>query len=55
MYEASYDTSTNYDTFMEMINDNNMSAEDVLNYLTDWHGLSLLSYDFIQNMIDCEL
>ena len=55
MYEASYDTSKNYETFMEMISDNGWSAEDVLNYLTDWHGLSLMSEDFIQNLIDCEL
>lgn len=55
MYEASYDTSKNYETFIEMINDNGWSGEDVLNYLTDWHGLSLMSEDFIQNLIDCEL
>ena len=55
MYETSYDTSKNYETFMEMISDNGWSAEDVLNYLTDWHGLSLMSEDFIQNLIDCEL
>ena len=55
MYEASYDTSKNYETFMEMISDYGWSAEDVLIYLTDWHGLSLMSEEFIQNLIDCEL
>ena len=55
MYEASWDSSKNYDTFMEMISDNGWSAEDVVNYLTDWHGLSLMSEDFIQNLIDCEI
>ena len=55
MYEASCNSSENYETFKEMINDNGWSAEDVLDYLTDWHGLSLMSEGFIQNLIDCEL
>lgn len=55
MYIASEDSSKNYDTFMEMISDNGWTAEDVVNYLTDWHGMYLMSGDFIQNLIDCEL
>lgn len=55
MYKASYDSTTNYETFMKMISDNGWSGEDVLNYLTDWHGLQLMSEEFIQNIIDCEV
>ena len=55
MYEASSDSSKNYETFKEMIDDNMWSAEDVLDYLTDWHGLCLMSQGFIQNLIDCEI
>ena len=55
MYDASTDTSKNYETFMEMIEDLNMTPQEVLDYLVNWHGLQLLSEDFIQNMIDCEI
>lgn len=55
MYEASKDTSKNYETMERIISDYGLSGEDVLNYLTDWHGISLLSESFIQNLIDCEL
>lgn len=55
MYEASTDTSTNYETMEQIIEENGLSGLDVLNYLTDWHGLSLLDFDFMENLIDCEL
>jgi hypothetical protein len=55
MYNASNDNSENYSTMEEIINDYNLSGIDVLNYLVDWHGLDLLSKDFMENLIDCEL
>lgn len=55
MYEATNDTGLNYDTFTEMIKDHGWSAEQVLDYLIMWHGMDLLSKEFIQNLIDCEL
>ena len=55
MYKASNDTSKNYNTMMEIINDNNMSAEWLLGILTDWHGLALLDENFMENLINCEL
>lgn len=55
MYKASYDTSENWNTMEKIIDDLNLDAKDILQYLTDYHGLSLLSYDFMQNLIDCEL
>ena len=55
MYKASKDSSENYETLIEIISDYGLSAEDVLIYLTDWHGLSLLSESFMENLIDCEL
>ena len=55
MYEPSNDTSENWNTMEEIITDLNLSAMDVLQYLTDWHSLGLLSYDFMENLINCEL
>ncbi len=55
MYEASYDTNKNWNTMEEIIADNNLTAMDILQYLTDWHGLDLLNYDFMENLIDNEL
>lgn len=55
MYEASFNTSENYETMLDIIRDNGLSGEDVLQLLTDWHGLDLLSQDFMENLIDCEL
>lgn len=55
MFKASDESRMNYDTFAEMIREFGWSGEDVLNYLTDWHGMDLLSKEFIQNLIDCEL
>ena len=55
MYEPSRDTSKNWDTMEEIIADKNLDAMDILQYLIDWHGLDLLSYNFMQNLIDCEL
>ena len=55
MYEVSNDNLQNWDTMIEIINDKNLSGEDVLRYLTSWHGMSLLDKDFMENLIDCEL
>lgn len=55
MYEPSYDNSTNYETFMEIIENYNLTAQEVVNYLVDWHGLRILNHDFMENLIDCEL
>lgn len=55
MYEASWNTADNYSTMEEIIEDYKLSAIDVLDYLTNYHGLQLLSEDFMQNLIDCEL
>ena len=55
MYEASYDTNKNWNTMEEIIDDLNLDAKEILRYLVDYHGLQLLSYDFMENLIDCEL
>ena len=55
MYEASYDSSKNWETMEEIINDTGADGIQVLQWLTDWHGLDLLDKDFMQNLIDCEL
>lgn len=55
MYEPSNDTIDNWDTMEQIIDDLNLGAKDILQYFTDYYGLSLLSYDFMENLIDCEL
>ena len=55
MYKASNDTSKNYETMEAIIKDCGWDGVDVLNILTDWHGLSLLSEAFMENLINCEL
>lgn len=55
MYESNSDTNENYTTMETIIADYGLSGEDVLRYLTDWHGLQLLDKDFMDNLINCEL
>lgn len=55
MYEASSDYSKNWDTMMQIIEDRNLDAEDVLEYLVSWHGMQLLDQSFIENLINYEL
>ena len=55
MYETSRNTSDNWDTMMEIINDYGFTAEDMLRLLTDWHGMYLLDQSFMENLINCEL
>ena len=55
MYKASDSSSENWETMKEIIDDYNLSGYDVLNLLTDWHGLCLLDKSFMENLIDCEL
>lgn len=55
MYEVSWDTAKNYNTMEELIEDYNLTAHDILDYFTDWHGLQLLSESFMRNLIEVEL
>ena len=50
--KAAYDTSKNWETVMEIANDQNFDAEDMLRALTDWHGLQLLDYNFTENLME---
>lgn len=52
MYKASVDTSENWDTMIELISEYNLDAEDILQYLTDWHGLQLLDSNFMENLFE---
>lgn len=54
-YKVYNDSRENYNTMVELIGELNMSAKDVLGYLTDWHGLELLDYGFMENLLTCEL
>lgn len=46
------DTQRNYETLLEAIETNNISAEELLNAFTNWHGLQLIDDDFIEFLED---
>lgn len=54
MAKIHYDTTKNFDVFLEIIELNNLSAEDVLRMFTNYHGLQLLTQDFLEDLRDCE-
>lgn len=46
------DTKKNYNILLEAIKTNNISADDLLDTFTNWHGLQLLDDDFIEFLKD---
>ena len=42
------DTQKNYETLSEAIRENGISAEELLNAFTNWHGMQILSDDFME-------
>ena len=53
-YEIKNDSNKNYSSLCEIINERGLSGVDVLDLLTDWHGLQLCSREFCENLRDCE-
>ena len=45
---------SNYDKMEKCIEDMNLSGKEVLDAITDWHGLQILSDWFIENLRYCE-
>ena len=45
-------TENNYEKFVEVIEKNNLSGEDVLQIMTNYHGLCLMSDGFIEYLGD---
>lgn len=52
MFKASTDTSENFSAMEELIDECNLDANDILQYLTDWHGLQLLDRNFMENLFE---
>lgn len=46
------DTQKNYNILLEAIKTNNISAEELLDAFTNWHGLQLIEDDFIEFLKD---
>lgn len=46
------DTNTNYSILLEAIETSDISAEDLLDAFTNYHGLQLLDDDFIKFLED---
>ena len=49
------DTQKNYNILLDAIKTNNISAEDLLDAFTNWHGLQLLDDDFMEFLEDEEI
>ena len=41
-------TSANYETVVDYINEYNLTGEHVLDLLTDYHGLQIMTNDFVE-------
>lgn len=46
------DTQRNYETLLEAIKTYNISAEELLDAFTNWHGLQLFSDEFMEFLKD---
>ena len=46
------DTQRNYEILLEAIKTNNISAEELLDAFTNWHGLQLIDDDFMEFLED---
>lgn len=46
------DTQRNYDILLDAIKANNISAEELLDAFTNWHGLQLIDDDFMEFLED---
>ena len=46
------DAQKNYNILLEAIEINNISAKDLLDAFTNWHGLQLVDDDFIEFLKD---
>ena len=46
------DTNKNYSILLEAIKTSDISAEDLLDAFTNWHGLQLLDDDFMKFLED---
>ena len=44
----------NYNILEEIIETYELTGEDVLRIITDWHGLEILTDEFIDNLKDVE-
>lgn len=44
----------NYNTFVEIIKTYALTGEEVLQLITDWHGLQLLTDEFMDNLKEVE-
>lgn len=49
------DTQRNYEILLEAIKTNNISAEELLDAFTNWHGLQLIDDDFMEFLEDEEI
>lgn len=45
-------TQKNYETLLEAIKENGISAEELLGAFTNWHGLQLIDDDFMEFLKD---
>lgn len=46
--------NNNLEKFLDVIKEYNLSGDEVLKLLTDWHGTQLISDKFLKNLAECE-
>lgn len=49
---ATYNSNENWEIFEEIIENRGMTGIEVLEALTNWHGMQLLDYDCTENFIE---
>ena len=54
MARISNDKQVNLNLLYEMVEQNNISAVEVLDMITDWNGTDIWSKDFMENLRDVE-
>lgn len=53
-YKITSNTAENANNLYEIIQERNMSGEEVFNIFTDWHGSYLVTREMCENLRDCE-
>jgi hypothetical protein len=53
-YKITNDTNKNANNLLEIIQERNMSGEEVFSLFTEWHGTQLVTKEMCENLRDCE-
>ena len=54
MSKITTDTINNSEVLFELIQEENLTGEDVYRMFVNWHGAQLCTKDFMEDLRDCE-